>query len=139
MTLHDFFAVIFSVRPRILPFSFGERPLNPDQVVTVPCGVTEGDRPILLAWTFNGAPILPHMGVNVVSLGERSSILSIGAVTASHAGNYSCSATNEAGFDAFSATLVVKGLSECKTNPRFQMHTRFSPCSLHARFKGDLG
>lgn len=89
----------------------------------MPCGVTEGDRPVLLAWSFNGAPILPHMGVNVVSLGERSSILSIGAVTASHAGNYSCSATNEAGFDAFSATLVVKGVSsaprECKNTTQF--------------------
>jgi Immunoglobulin domain len=109
-------------------------------VVTVPCGVTEGDRPVLLAWSFNGAPILPHMGVNVVSLGERSSILSIGAVTASHAGNYSCSATNEAGFDAFSATLVVKGVSSAqrmqKYNPVFRCtHVLYIPCSLHARLR----
>lgn len=100
---------VFTVRPVLLPFSFGDRPMNPGQIITVPCGVIEGDRPITLHWMFNGNPITPRMGVTVVNLGERSVILSISSVQASHAGNYTCTAKNFAGIDHRSAELVVKG------------------------------
>lgn len=100
---------VFTVRPVLLPFSFGDRPLNPGQIITVPCGVIEGDRPISLHWTFNGNPITPRMGVTVVNLGERSVILSISSVQAAHAGHYMCTAKNFAGTDHRSAELVVKG------------------------------
>jgi Immunoglobulin I-set domain. len=100
---------MFTVRPVLLPFSFGERPMNPGQIITVPCGVIEGDRPISLHWTFNGNPITPRMGVTVVNLGERSVILSISSVQAAHAGHYTCTAKNFAGTDHRSAELVVKG------------------------------
>ena len=101
---------MFPVAPILLPFSFGDRPMNPGQIITVPCGVTDGDRPISLYWTFNSSPITPRMGVTVVNLGERSAILSISSVRASHAGNYTCTAENSAGRDHFSAELVVKGM-----------------------------
>jgi len=100
---------VFTVRPVLLPFSFGDRPMNPGQIITVPCGVIEGDRPISLHWTFNGNPITPRMGVTVVNLGERSVILSISSVQATHAGHYTCTAKNFAGTDHRSAELVVKG------------------------------
>lgn len=101
--------LIFTVPPVLLPFSFGDRPMNPGQIITVPCGVIEGDRPISLHWTFNDNPITPRMGVTVVNLGERSAILSISSVQAAHAGNYTCTAKNSAGTDRLSAELIVKG------------------------------
>jgi hypothetical protein len=87
--------------------------MNPGQIITVPCGVIEGDRPISLHWTFNGNPITPRMGVTVVNLGERSVILSMSSVQAAHAGVYTCTAKNLAGIDRLSAELVVKGTLSC--------------------------
>lgn len=119
---------MFLVRPVLLPFSFGDRPLNPDQVVTVPCGVIEGDRPITLRWTFNGREVSPRMGMSVLALGERSSILSISAVAASHAGNYSCTAENAAGTDTHIAVLVVKGSISCLY---FMLHLHELQCVVN--------
>ncbi|XP_076629343.1 cell adhesion molecule Dscam1-like isoform X20 [Colletes latitarsis] len=95
------------VIPTLVPFSFGEKPLNSDQVVTVPCAVLEGDPPLKLRWTLNGHTISPHSGISIVDLGGRGAILSIGSVQATHAGTYTCIAENRAGRHELSADLVV--------------------------------
>ena len=101
--------IVFSVSPKILPFSFGDRPLNEGQLITVPCAVIEGDSPISLTWLFNGRSISPHMRVTVVPLGERNMILSVGSVQAIHAGQYTCAAQNDAGTYEFIANMTVNG------------------------------
>ncbi|XP_024891161.1 LOW QUALITY PROTEIN: hemicentin-2-like [Temnothorax curvispinosus] len=93
--------------PKLLPFSFGEEPLNSGQVVTVPCAVVEGDPPLQLRWTLNGHAISPHSGISIVDLGGRGAILSIGSVQATHAGTYTCVAENLAGRHELSADLIV--------------------------------
>ncbi|XP_044595931.1 Down syndrome cell adhesion molecule-like protein Dscam2 isoform X26 [Cotesia glomerata] len=95
------------VIPKLLPFSFGEEPLNSGQVVTVPCAVTEGDPPLKLRWILNGHTISPHSGISVLDLGGRGAILSIGSVQATHAGTYTCIAENSAGRHELSADLIV--------------------------------
>ncbi|XP_025268089.1 Down syndrome cell adhesion molecule-like protein Dscam2 isoform X40 [Camponotus floridanus] len=95
------------VIPKLLPFVFGEAPLNSGQVVTVPCAVIEGDPPLKLRWTLNGHAISPHSGISIVDLGGRGAILSIGSVQATHAGTYTCIAENLAGRHELSADLIV--------------------------------
>ncbi|XP_043801776.1 Down syndrome cell adhesion molecule-like protein Dscam2 isoform X26 [Apis laboriosa] len=95
------------VIPKLLPFTFGEKPLNSGQVVTVPCAVVEGDQPLKLRWTLNGHAISPHSGISIVDLGGRGAILSIGSVQATHAGTYTCIAENLAGRHELSADLIV--------------------------------
>ncbi|KAK1126108.1 hypothetical protein K0M31_004749 [Melipona bicolor] len=96
-----------NVIPKLLPFTFGEKPLNSGQVVTVPCAVVEGDQPLKLRWTLNGHAISPHSGISIVDLGGRGAILSIGSVQATHAGTYTCIAENLAGRHELSADLIV--------------------------------
>ncbi|XP_014598813.1 PREDICTED: Down syndrome cell adhesion molecule-like protein Dscam2 isoform X27 [Polistes canadensis] len=95
------------VIPKLLPFVFGEEPLNSGQVVTVPCAVIEGDQPLKLRWTLNGHEISPHSGISVLDLGGRGVILSIGSVQAAHAGTYTCIAENLAGRHELSDDLIV--------------------------------
>ncbi|KAI4496436.1 hypothetical protein M0804_000246 [Polistes exclamans] len=98
-----------NVIPKLLPFVFGEEPLNSGQVVTVPCAVIEGDQPLKLRWTLNGHEISPHSGISVLDLGGRGVILSIGSVQAAHAGTYTCIAENLAGRHELSDDLIVNG------------------------------
>ncbi|XP_076672535.1 Down syndrome cell adhesion molecule 1 isoform X38 [Andrena cerasifolii] len=95
------------VIPKLLPFSFREKPLNSGQVVTVACAVVEGDPPLKLSWILNGHTISPHSGISIVDLGGRGAILSIGSVQASHAGTYTCIAENLVGRHELSADLIV--------------------------------
>jgi hypothetical protein len=103
------FSFSLPVIPKLLPFTFGEVPLNSGQVVTVPCAVVEGDPPLKLRWTLNGHAISPHSGISIVDLGGRGAILSIGSVQATHAGTYTCIAENLAGRHELSADLIVNG------------------------------
>lgn len=107
--LRDRLFLLFPVIPKLLPFTFGENPLNSGQVVTVPCAVVEGDQPLKLRWTLNGHTISPHSGISIVDLGGRGAILSIGSVQATHAGTYTCIAENSAGRHELSADLIVNG------------------------------
>lgn len=100
----------FPVPPQLLAFSFGDKPLNPEQAVTVPCAIVDGDNPMKLLWLLDGQPINPDIGVSVVNLGARTAILTISALQALHAGNYTCLAENKAGKDHYSAQLVVNGI-----------------------------
>lgn len=97
------------VTPKMLPFTFGDRPMSEGQLVTVACAVVEGDTPINLEWLFEGLPISPRLRVSVVQLGEKNMILSISSVEAKHVGRYTCVARNQAGVQEYSADLMVNG------------------------------
>jgi hypothetical protein len=98
----------FSVLPHIKPFEF-EGPSNAGDTVQLTCHVTKGDPPLNIAWYFDGKVIAPHMGITTSMFGKRANFLSIQFVRQSHAGRYTCLATNDAGTAAFAADLHVNG------------------------------
>ena len=71
-----------------------------------------------LQWMFHGRELSSQMGVTTFKLNPRVSLLSIDAVAAAHAGDYTCTAENDAGIDSQSATLLVQGqlLTDYKKN-----------------------
>lgn len=96
--------------PQLLPFSFGDEPLNTDDVAAVQCMALKGDLPMKIVWYFNDSPITTiENGVHVVMTSSRISQLTIEAVTAFHRGFYRCVAENKAGRNEYAAELRVNG------------------------------
>jgi hypothetical protein len=96
--------------PTIFPFDFGEEPADTQSMVSINCGVTKGDLPMIIKWLFNGKEL--NSGDNDVIItksGQRNSMLSIEAVNSNHVGNYTCVARNKAGFVQHSSELKVIG------------------------------
>ncbi|XP_063221339.1 cell adhesion molecule Dscam2 isoform X2 [Bacillus rossius redtenbacheri] len=89
------------VPPKILPFSFGDGPLNAGQSMTVTCAVIDGDKPMSVWWTLNDVNISRAMpGVTMMPIGDAGSLLTLRPVRSEHAGNYTCIISN-AGGEAF--------------------------------------
>lgn len=100
----------FLVSPSIAPFTFGEKAVNAGQLVQQNCAVTEGDEPLNITWTLNGVNASTALGIYVLKIGSKTSILTIESVRAYHGGNYTCTATNLAGSTHFTAYLAVNGI-----------------------------
>ena len=99
-----------TVAPEIVPFVIGEGPANWGDTVTATCTVLKGDHPIQIEWALNGEPISRnHYDISIVNTSKRVSVLTIDAVTARHAGEYTCSVSNAAGGTSYSASLAVNG------------------------------
>lgn len=94
-----------------MPFSFGDEPSNYGDSASIQCSVTSGDFPIDIIWLLSGRPIDDGL-VSIGKMGKRLSILNIDAVTARHAGNYTCLASNLAGAVDHSDVLIVNGLND---------------------------
>lgn len=97
------------VAPEIAPFVISERPANWGDTVTATCTMLKGDSPIQIEWALNGEPISHDYSDISIATSRRVSLLTIDAVTASHAGEYTCMASNAAGGTSFTATLAVNG------------------------------
>lgn len=95
--------------PRITPFYFEDNPVHSGQYVQVSCSVTEGDFPINIFWQLNGEIVSNVADTTVTPVGKRTSSLEIESVTYKHAGNYTCTATNQAGAAVFTTGLLVNG------------------------------
>ncbi|XP_044595809.1 Down syndrome cell adhesion molecule-like protein Dscam2 isoform X6 [Cotesia glomerata] len=96
------------VAPLIAPFVMGDEPANWGDTVTATCTVIKGDRPIEIEWALNGDPISNHNFPDIsIGTGKSVSLLTIDGVTARHAGEYTCSASNAAGGTSYSASLIV--------------------------------
>lgn len=99
------------VSPEIAPFDMGDKPANWRDTITATCTVLKGDHPISIEWALNGQPIGPdHPEISVVGTSKRVSLLTIDDVQANHAGEYTCSASNQAGAVSRSATLSINGI-----------------------------
>lgn len=96
--------------PQLLPFSFGEGSLTSGQPITVQCMILDGDLPMTLRWIFHGRELSSQMGISTFRLNPRVSLLSIDAVAAGHAGEYTCTAQNAAGQTNHTASLFVNGV-----------------------------
>nr|XP_033188133.1 Down syndrome cell adhesion molecule-like protein Dscam2 isoform X31 [Bombus vancouverensis nearcticus] len=95
------------VAPEIAPFVISEKPANWGDTVTATCTMLKGDSPIQIEWALNGEPISHDYSDISIATSRRVSLLTIDAVTASHAGEYTCMASNAAGGTSFTATLAV--------------------------------
>jgi len=108
----DHFLRLFSVAPQIAPFSISEEPANWGEQVSAMCSILKGDLPIEIRWSLNGEIItrLNHPDVIITNTGKKTSVLTIESVTARHAGEYSCVASNLVGSVSRSAVLSVNGI-----------------------------
>lgn len=86
-----------------------EKPANWGETVTATCTILKGDQPIQIEWALNGQPISHDFSDITIVTSKRVSLLTIDAVTASHAGEYTCVASNTAGGTSYSASLAVNG------------------------------
>lgn len=99
------------VLPQLLPFTFGDDPLNTDDVAAVQCMALKGDLPMKITFYFNDSPITTiENGIHVVMTSPRIAQLTIEAVSAYHRGQFRCEATNAAGSAEYSAELRVNGI-----------------------------
>lgn len=105
-----------SVAPQIAPFSIGDEPANWGEAVSAVCTIVKGDLPIEVAWALNGEPVTNknHGDITISSTGKRVSLMTIEAVSARHAGEYTCTASNAAGATSYSATLAVNGTANAR-------------------------
>lgn len=110
--------------PQLLPFTFGDDPLNTDDVAAVQCMALKGDLPLKIAFYFNDSPITTiENGVHVVMTSSRIAQLTIEAVSANHRGQYRCVAENKAGISEYSAELRVNGTRIQKKHCRSLIET----------------
>lgn len=99
------------VLPQILPFDFGEEPINSGDSTSITCSISKGDLPINITWTLNGKPIqMNEYGIKINQVTKKLSALSIDYVDANHVGEYSCVAANKAGVSLSTAYLHVNGI-----------------------------
>lgn len=73
------------------------------------CTISIGDLPIRVNWLLNGKDISLFSGVITNQVSKKISALSIDSVDESHAGEYTCVASNAAGNTSVSAVLQVNG------------------------------
>lgn len=75
----------------------------------VTCLVSSGDKPLDIAWAFEGENVSALPGVSTTRGGGKASMLLIDPVAALHGGNYTCTARNPAGIVNFTASLRING------------------------------
>ncbi|XP_015591639.1 Down syndrome cell adhesion molecule-like protein Dscam2 isoform X45 [Cephus cinctus] len=96
------------VAPQIASFSFDDEAANAGDMATLQCAVVKGDLPLEISWSLNARLIdSDYPDVLVSRSSKRASTLTIDSVAARHAGEYSCTASNQAGSVTHSATLSV--------------------------------
>lgn len=94
--------------PQILPFDFGEEPINSGDMAIVNCAVVKGDYPLEIYWSLNGKKVEDMSGVSVLT-NKRVKQLTIENVQGYHAGEYMCTVKNRAGSVHYSSTLNING------------------------------
>lgn len=123
------------VAPEIAPFVISEKPANWGETVTATCTILKGDQPILIEWALNGESISHDFSDITIATSKRVSLLTIDAVAASHAGEYTCVASNAAGGTSYSASLAINGTIRrvfgAFVNSHVHVHVRES-CSLRS-------
>jgi hypothetical protein len=99
-----------SVKPHIVPFSFGDEPLMAGSHQTLHCTVDEGDLPLSIRWIFHGQELSSQMGIETAKFGKRTNMLMIESLAPFHIGDYTCMASNAAGQTNHTSTLSIRGL-----------------------------
>ena len=93
-----------------MPFSFGDEPVNAEEMTSAQCSVNKGDMPIVINWYFNNEKIKDmKFGISIVKTNNRINTLSIESIKAEHGGLYTCVASNKAGIANYTSALIVNG------------------------------
>ena len=71
------------------------------------CSLKSGSTPVKLEWLKNGMPITTDERVDVV-VAQEASILTLRQLKREDAANYTCTAKNKDGMDAFTARLRMR-------------------------------
>lgn len=103
-----------TVPPKIAQFRFDDdEPMNFGDQASVQCSISGGDRPIHVSWKLNGVELQRRneYEITLSKVTKNVHILAIDSISANHAGNYTCVATNRAGVAQHTANLIVNGLS----------------------------
>ena len=105
----------YEVSPLVERFAFPKN-LTRGKRLRVICTVSEGDLPLDVDWWKDGVLIGSHedkydsgYGMEVKRIDEYTSLLAISFLETTHAGNYSCVATNSVATYSRSATLTIRG------------------------------
>ena len=91
--------------------------MNEGDFAQISCIVTSGDKPLSIMWSFHGTQTENQgldNGITTSNIGGRMSMLVIEHVKHIHQGNYTCQATNQAGSNSHTTTLLVNGNQEGK-------------------------
>ena len=100
----------FAEPPEIVPFSFGEAPINQGETTVIICNIKKGDKPVSITWSLKGDVVSFDPALTTSMIGTQMSLLTITNVGYRHSGTYTCRATNEAGSVTHSAELLVNGM-----------------------------
>ncbi|GFU20647.1 down syndrome cell adhesion molecule-like protein 1 [Nephila pilipes] len=92
--------------PVIVPFFFPTA-LKEGERGSAICTLRSGDRPLEFQWLKDGEKIIPDSNMDIQSVRDTSSILSIETVTSQSSGNYTCIVKNSFGSDRYTANLAV--------------------------------
>lgn len=85
--------------------------MNDGDLASLSCTVSKGDFPLEIVWNFKGNPILPGRSDIIISdTSKRVKQITIEAIAASHAGEYTCVVSNAAGSTSYSTVLEVNGI-----------------------------
>ena len=95
--------------PEVIPFTFGEDPVNQGDYAQISCNVRRGDIPLAITWSLKGDIVSSDAVMSTTMIGQKTSILIIESVNYQHSGTYTCRAENLAGVTTFSANLLVNG------------------------------
>ncbi|XP_055938216.1 cell adhesion molecule Dscam2-like [Argiope bruennichi] len=92
--------------PVVASFSFPSA-LKEGELGSAICTIRSGDRPLEFQWLKNGEKIIPNDNIDIQSVRDTSSILTIESVSSQSSGNYTCIVKNSFGSDRYTANLAV--------------------------------
>ncbi|XP_067138886.1 cell adhesion molecule Dscam1-like isoform X1 [Centruroides vittatus] len=105
-------------RPVINPFLFGDD-LREGMRTMVVCSVLTGEPPITIEWFKDNHPLSPaNWDIQLASLGEFTSSLTIANVTRHHAGNYTCRATSGTARTSYTTYMAVRASPKWMKQPK---------------------
>ena len=106
------------VPPSIVAYSFGEEPVNTGENAGVQCMIQKGDIPITIKWTLNSRPLINgEVGITILKLSPKTSVLNIASVEQQHRGFFKCIAENKAGSSFYISELKVNGTQSSQNSP----------------------
>lgn len=94
-----------------MPFTFGDESFNKADSTGVSCIIVKGDVPLTIRWALNNVTISANnnIGITLMSLSAKASMLNIASVDQEHRGVLECIAENPAGVARYSSELHVNG------------------------------
>ena len=98
-----------------------DKAVNWGESVSGVCTLVSGDAPLEITWALNGIAIDGNIPPISITTTKRNSFLSIDSASPSHAGEYTCVASNAAGATSYSTELTVNGTREIKTQLYFAL------------------